>query len=63
MIIELLKNQLADEATLSTNRQECCSPDVIAKDSNFSRKVVLPEKLKSDVEALMNYAGMIPYPY
>ncbi len=57
MIIESLMNKLEDTGSVATNRQEIgVEPDVIGNKINTTRRVIIPEKFKTDVEALERYA-------
>ena len=54
MLIENLFYTLSNEVKYLENRQDCVSPDVIESKGNT---VIVPDKFKSDVEALERYIG------
>lgn len=54
MIIKYLNKLFSDEVQYSGDRQDCVSPDVIARKGNT---VIVPDKFKEDIEALENYIG------
>lgn len=54
MIIEYLTNKLEDSEMGFLSRQESVEPDVIVQ--NNTKKVIVPEKFRGDVEALEKYA-------
>ncbi len=54
MIIENLTQKLEETGMVCSSRQEV-SPDVIAKEN--TKTVIIPENMKSDVEALKGYVG------
>ncbi len=47
-------NKLTGEVEYPESRQDCVSPDVIARKGNT---VIVPDKFKEDIEALENYIG------
>lgn len=53
MIIESLTNTLEDSGMGFFSRQESVEPDVIAQ--NNTKKIIVPEKFRADVEALEKY--------
>lgn len=57
MIIEILTQSLGDEAALSPDRLERIVPDV-TEEKDSLKKIVIPEKFRSDIEALERYAAM-----
>ena len=54
MLIQCLSTLFSGEVKYPENRQDCVSPDVIESKANT---VIVPEKFKTDVEALENYIG------
>lgn len=56
MIIETLSKTFGDEAASLPDRQESVSPDVTATKLNTTRRVIIPEKFKTDIEALELYS-------
>ena len=54
MMIQTLMNKLTGEVEYPESRQDCVSPDVIARKGNT---VIVPDKFKEDIEALENYIG------
>ena len=55
MIIEILANKLEDSGMGFSSRQEGVDePDVIVQ--NNTKKIIVPEKFRTDVEALRKYA-------
>ena len=53
-MIQTLMNKLTGEVEYPESRQDCVSPDVIARKGNT---VIVPDKFKEDIEALENYIG------
>ena len=53
-MIQTLMNKLTGEVEYPESRQDCVSPDVIARKRNT---VIVPDKFKEDIEALENYIG------
>lgn len=56
MIIQNLTHKLEETGMVSSNRQDCVSPDVIAKE-NAQKTIIIPEKFRADIEALQTYIG------
>ncbi len=56
MIIESLMKKLEDTGNGFSSRQVSVVPDVIANKDNTTKRVIIPEKFKTDVEALERYA-------
>ncbi len=54
MIVETLTQKLEDTRMCRSIRQEV-SPDVIAKEN--TKTVIIPENMKSDLDALKGYVG------
>ena len=54
MIILNLAKTLSDEVQYSEGRPDCVSPDVI---TNKANTVIVPDKFRTDIEALENYTG------
>ncbi len=51
MIIESLMKKLEDTGNGFSSRQVSVVPDVIANKDNTTKRVIIPEKFKTDVEA------------
>ena len=54
MIITSLCNLFSNEVQYLESRQDCVSPDAIERKRNT---VIVPDKFKTDVEALEKYIG------
>ena len=54
MVIQNLIYKLTEEVQYSKSRQDCVSPDEIARKENT---VIVPDKFKEDIEALETYIG------
>ncbi len=49
-------NKLEDTGNVASSRLASVVPDVIANKDNTTKRVIIPEKFKTDVEALERYA-------
>ena len=54
MLLYNLTKTLSDEVQYSEGRPDCVSPDVI---TNKANTVIVPDKFRTDIEALENYTG------